>query len=198
MVTFNNCRISEDGKCLIVEVSVNSMSYFDNCYIEKIFIDTDETYSIDRISENAIEVDFNSDSVTVSEVNGMIKSVYINMRAKELNMETLNKNIFFIHVKAGGYPSPGCPCGMDNEYSLCYALNWKPLYESIMSYIGELADSCSIPKNLIDIFLRLHAIKMALKSGHFTQAIDLWQRWNIGTVNNITKIKRKCGCNGYN
>lgn len=198
MVTFNDCRISEDGKCLIVEASINEMSYFKNCYIEEVYIDTDETYSIDEASHHAVKIDLESDQCECVKEDDKIKRVTITVRTKALDKETLNKNIFFIHVKAGGYPEPGCPCGMDNQWHLCYALNWKPLYDSIMSYINELADSCSIPKNLIDILLRLHAIKIALKTGHFTQAIELWQKWDMGTVNSITKIKRKCGCNGYN
>lgn len=199
MIIFNECRIIEDGKCLIVEASINNMHYFDDCYIEEVWIDTDKTYSAKGTpSENAKKIEFEHDNVSVVSIEDNVKTVYLNLRPKNLDLADFNNNILFIYIKTKGYPKPDCPCGMDNEWHLCAAWNYKPIYDTLMSYIKELADTCSIPKNFIDILLKLKAIQLALKSGHFTQAIELWQRWEIGSTFKLVSSKRKCGCHGYN
>lgn len=56
MVTFNDLRITEDGKQLIIDVQVDSLSWYNNIYIESIHIDTDKTYTSDNApSEKAYE-----------------------------------------------------------------------------------------------------------------------------------------------
>lgn len=197
MIVFNECRVSDDGKCLIVEAEVSTLSYFTNCYITDVYVDTDKTYSMNGTTKDSVHIDLENERHTVLKSEGNIKSVRLFINAKDLNLGSLDKHIFFIRVHAGGYPEPGSPCGMDEEWHLCYAWNPRPIYNAIMSNIRELGNTCSIPKNFIDLFLKLNAVKMALKSGHFNDAKSLWQSWELGAVNS-TVTRRKCGCNGYN
>lgn len=45
MIIFNESRISPDGKKLIIDVSVDEASYFDDVYISSIVIDNQHTFS---------------------------------------------------------------------------------------------------------------------------------------------------------
>jgi hypothetical protein len=44
MIDFNELRITPDGKYLIIDVSINNASYYDNVFIKHIVIDTQDTY----------------------------------------------------------------------------------------------------------------------------------------------------------
>ena len=68
----------------------------------------------------------------------------------DLNLATLEKNIFFIYIVAGGVPSPDTPCGYDNNIAVKVLVNTYPIYRNIMNYIKELGNACSVPYNLID------------------------------------------------
>ena len=96
-------------------------------------------------------------------------------------------------VGTTGIPSPATPCGMDNMITLGTVVDLFPIYCKTISYLKELNSSCSIPKNLIDMILRLKALELSLKTGNYIQAIEYWNKYfiNIGTNINSTS----CGCN---
>ena len=54
MVVFNECRIDKEGKNLIVDVSVDSLPYYKNVYLESITIDSDKTFIEHGPSSNPI------------------------------------------------------------------------------------------------------------------------------------------------
>lgn len=195
MVVFNECRISDDGGCLVIDVSIDNLSYFNNCYIEGIFIDTDETLTPNGPSENAISVDFDRDYCECTIESGMVKSVRAFLRARDLNLGSLDNNIFFIYVKGGGYPDPGSPCGTDKEWHNCVTVDYKPLYDNAMYYVKEVADSCTIPRNFIDMILKLKAINVSLTTGNYPMAIRLWKQWK-STGRAQASSSNRCGCNG--
>lgn len=56
MIVFNKCDITDNGKCLMIDVSVDNLSYFDNVGIETIMIDTDKTYIDNGPSNSSIEI----------------------------------------------------------------------------------------------------------------------------------------------
>ena len=196
MVVFNECRISDDGKCLVLDISIDTLSYFRNCHIEGVWIDTDDTVSSNGVSEKAVSIDMEGDLCECVREDGKIKSARLFIKAKDLNLDSLENNLFFIYVKGGGYPEPGCPCGMDNEWHMCATAYYRPIYDSIMSYIKELSDTCSIPRNFIDLILKLKAIRVSLDTGNYPVAVKLWKQWKAIGREGSSFIK-KCGCNGY-
>lgn len=123
-----------------------------------------------------------------------IKRVAVSLRPKDINLDSFNDNILFVYVKATGYPAIEVPCGMDREWYIYPVLYLRPWYNNIMRYIKELITECSVPKGLIDSYLRLKAITMAFKTGNFLTAIKLWEelRPSSKLISN-----NKCGCNGY-
>ena len=45
MIQFNTLSINPEGTELIIDVSVKSSMYYENIYIDKIVIDTQDTYT---------------------------------------------------------------------------------------------------------------------------------------------------------
>lgn len=54
MIKFTDLRVTRDGKNLIIGAKVREDSYYDNIYIDKIIIDTEETFSTAGPSENPV------------------------------------------------------------------------------------------------------------------------------------------------
>ena len=210
MVVFNECRIDREGKNLIVDVSVDSLSYYENTYIESVTIDTDKTFIEHGPSSNPIYTKTFSESTDVTNsYNGVIesgvfvvdaeegvglKNVRFKLSYKELGLDNFNDNILFVYIKVGGVPEPDTPCGMDNEYSVVAAVNLQPIYNTAMSFIKELSDTCTTPRGFIDMILKLKAFELSLKTGNFLTAIKQWDK--LFKNNRVIQTSNKCRCNG--
>lgn len=217
MIAIHECRITDDGKYLIIDASVLNNSYYKNVYIESVIIDTDKTYqeggySYNPIYEksfqggphkittagcgcNQITTDTNCECGDVyTDNNYGIKTIRLVLDKNDLPGADLNENIFFVYIKATGYPEPGTPCGMDNEVTLGIAYNLRPLYNQAMGYIKEIGNSCDIPRGFIDMILRLKALELAFKTGHYKVAIEHW--YNLFKNKKTVSRGRRCGCNG--
>lgn len=192
MVIFNECRIDKEGKNLIVDVSVDSLSYYKNIYLESITIDTDKTFIENGPSSNYIYS--NEFDVPDTQGNGGLKNIRLNFNYKELRLDNLNDNILFVYIGVGGIPEPDTPCGMDNKYSVAVAVNMRPVYNMAMSYLKELEGTCTTPKGFIDMILRLKAFELSIKTGNFITAIKQWDK--LLKNKGIVSPTKGCGCNG--
>ena len=54
MIVFEELRVTNDGENLIINARVRKEPYYDNVYINKVIIDTEETYSEGGPSKNPI------------------------------------------------------------------------------------------------------------------------------------------------
>jgi hypothetical protein len=213
MIVFNECRIDSEGKYLIVEASVENLDYFKNVFIESIVIDTQDTYSANGPSSNpvySVELDNTSYKKVLSETDktqiyneetleiycdelDTIKSVRLRIPVGDLKVDSLNDNIFFVYIGAGGVPDGSTPCGMDNQYTMGIAINMRPIYNMAMGYIRELESSCETPRGFIDMILRLKAFELSLKTGNYQAAFKQWDKLKNKAV---VPSKKNCGCHG--
>lgn len=184
MVTFQELRITPDGQKLIIDVSVKDLEYYTNVYLDTIQIDTQDTFVESGPSSKAIYKEF---------IGGNTKSVRLELGTRDLS-PTLNDKLFFVYIKTKGTPAANTPCGMDNIITLGVVYNLYPLYQHAFSYIKELSDTCSIPKNFINYILQYKAFEFAIKTGHYTEAIKYWKRFFMGIKDSV--ITPNCGCYG--
>lgn len=216
MVIINELRITPDGKNLIIDASIENLSYYKNVNIAAVIIDTHDTYIPSGPSNRAIfHNSYEGDDGVVStiddcasiktedscECNGIItnqkygkKHIRLVLTDKELGV-CLDNNIFFVYIVTNGIPSPCTPCGMDNLYTMGVVYNKRPIYNMGMGYVKELADTCSMPKNFIDYILRYKAFELSLRTGNYPIAIDYWKKFFSGKTLSISKPKG-CGCYG--
>lgn len=212
MIVFNECRIDSEGKCLIIEASVENLDIYKNVYIESVTIDTEKTFS-DTGPRNEPIIEYKPKELTkVGTMDGIVttqececgnvfinepdlpKSIRLIVSAKDLNIDTFNDGVYFVWVKAGGTPLPtALCCGMDNEYIMRVAVNLRPIYNTAMYYIKELDNTCTIPKGFIDMILRLKAFDLSLKTGNYQVALKYWDMIKDRKVISATN---KCRCNG--
>ena len=181
MVQFNELRITPDGQKLIINVSVEDLEYYTNVYLDTIQIDTQDTF---------VESGPSSKVAYTEVIGGNTKSVRLELGTGDLS-PTLNGNLFFVYIRTKGTPAANTPCGMDNITKLGVV---SPLYQHAFSYIKELSDTCSIPKNFINYILQYKAFELAVKTGHYTEAIKYWKRFFMGIKDSV--ITPNWGCYG--
>ena len=184
MVQFNELRITPDGQRLIIDVSVKDLEYYTNVYLDDVLIDTQDTF---------VESGPSSKVVYRGSIMGDSKSIRLELGTGNL-LPTLNDNLFFVYVRTKGAPAANTPCGMDNITTLGVVSNLYPLYQYTFSYIKELSNTCSIPKNFINYILQYKAFELAIKTGHYTEAIRYWKKFFMGIKDSV--ITSNCGCYG--
>jgi hypothetical protein len=193
MIHFNRLFIDPVANKLVVDVSVLNDAYYKDVYLNKIYIDTQDTYIDTGPSSQAKEFIIED---TVSSLSG--KSVGQKTVVKEFDSADIGTmdNMFFVYVYVKGYPAPNTPCGGDNCYTLGVAVNMQPFYNQAMGYIKDLSDSCNISKDFIDYILKLRGLELAVKTCNYIEAIEYFKKFfkNRKTSN---KKSGGCGCGNY-
>ena len=217
MLIFNELRITPDQKYLIIDVSVDNQKYYENVQIDSIIIDTQDTYIDSGPSNNPIftynltEENSNITQVYIDNYTPVLdedtsycyveseekqnKSIRLILNYQDLNV-SLQDNMFFVYAIAIGTPSADTPCGMDNAIVKGTIVNLYPIYCKTIQYLKELDDSCVVPKNFIDMIIKLKALELSIKTGNSFQAIEYWNKYFKTLINNNSTFKSKyCGCN---
>lgn len=188
MIDIKELRISNDGNYLYIKASVKTDSYFSNVYIDKVIIDTGTTYS---------ESGPSSTPVYSTTLTGNQKEVSLILSKTDFTFpattDNLQNNLFMVYLVAKGSPSSNTPCGLDNVNTLGVTLAMCTIYPFIMQSINEVEQTCDVPENFIDTMLKFEAINVSVDSGHYTKAIQLYDKYfkNFTDTSTIT-----CSCNG--
>ena len=185
MINFSQCRVSWDGRYLYITANIEPMDYFTNVFIDSVTVDTQDTFTTTGPS---------SKPAYTYTSEGDQKEVSLALEYRDLGLGLLKDKMLFIWVTAKGTPSADTPCGMDSSMKLCVAFNESQLFNKGLSLIKELSNTCEIPSGLTNWTLMTSAFKLALDSGDFTAAIDLWNTLIKGST--ISVKSQSCGCNG--
>lgn len=183
MIKFTDLRVQKERLTIVAEVR-EIENYYDNVYIDKIIVDTQDTFTTSGPSANPIY------SVTV---NGNEKKVSISLSSTELGGIDINHTMFFVYGVAKGTPAPETPCGYDDVNSVGVTFSMCPIYNKTMGYIKEVENSCEIPKDFINMIIQLKAIQYSVDSGHFTQAVKYYNKFY---KNLSVNTSHTCGCHG--
>lgn len=216
MLHFNELRLTPDNKCLIIDVEVDNIEYYEDIVLDSIVIDTQDTFIMNGPSNNPLYV---------KEINEELKHIYslpeyqncnpiqvdedkkycfvtdekgVRHYRLELSIKDLKVNpcdtMFFIYVIALGTPHPNTPCGYDTNKIMGTVVNIQSLYLNLMSYLKELSKTCDIPKGFIDAILRIKALDLSIKTGNYIEAIKYWKKFFKGTT--INNNHSNCNCHG--
>lgn len=214
MIVFKDVKTCNKGCQLIVDVATDTS--YTGIYIDKIIIDNQDTFNVNGPSSNPIyEYDVTNevrvytsenttdpvqteggDTVLIDAGNSKTQfklTVNVNEIALKHGIKSFDEHMLFIYVRIGGTPTPIPECGQDKEYSLNVLYDKQRLYNLTMYYIKELNRTCQVPKGFIDILLRLKAITIAIKTGHYIEAIKFW---NLFFLKKREPSNINCGCNG--
>lgn len=183
MIEFNKLIINKEGTKLSIDVSVKDSLLYNNVYIEKIIIDSQDTFVSTGPSESPLYA---------KSIEGNLKNVKLELTQGDF-LKSLDDTLFFVWVKTKGTPSPETPCGEDNILSLGVVFYLYKLYNYSLNYLNEVNSECVIPKHLIDFILRLKALTISIETGHYEDAIKYWNKFFKSI--NLNIIDNECGCN---
>ena len=184
MIIFNKIKISQDYRYIIIDAEMDNSDYYKDMYIDSVIIDNQDTYTANGPSSNPIYT---------YQTQGE-RSIHLELTKVDLNISTLEKNMFFIYVIAEGTPAPDTPCGLDVNIVSKVLVNTYPIYRDIMKYIKELGDTCRTPYNLIDKLLQLKMLDICVQVGNNIEAIRIWKTYFRNIIDN--NINTNCNCNG--
>lgn len=186
MIKFTELRVHNGHLYITAEVR-DLEPYYDNIYISRIKIDSQDSFSSSGPSSNLIY-----ESEDYSGQN--LKSVSLILSSDDFTGDIdMNKTMFFVYAVAEGTPDPSTPCSMDESPSVGITFSLCPIFNQTMQYVKQVEDSCVIPQPFINLILQFKAIQYSINSGHFTQAIVYYNKFyknlSVSTTSN-------CGCHG--
>ena len=204
MVRFNELRITEDRKCLIVDCEVEQIGLYADMYIDEIRLDyyknvdssgipTTKSYQMWKYQDG----DPKMRGVRVSMVDTALSNT-------EFGIDTFKDGLFYVTVICGGdlkmtvYGSD-LPCGVDNNVDIQAVIDWKGFYERGMQFISSMygcgADKCEIPAGFEDFILLWNALKTAIAVCDWPLVAKLWDRiLRSRAYNKTVGISGGCGC----
>lgn len=202
MIQFNELRITQDGKNLIIDAQVQDISYYADVYIDSIIIDSQNTFVSSGASSSPL-FKYTYDATTASTLRyvtsltsgGKLKGIRMTIPYNSLGeTSNLDKDLLFVYVTINGTPSSDTPCDMDLTYELGIVYNTYPFYLRGMNFIKELNSSCELPKQLIDYMLRQKVLETCIQVGDYTKAVEYWKKFFTGDYQVINL--KTCSCNG--
>ena len=195
MITFDQLRVSDDGKRMYINLHVNNADYFQNIYLDSLVITT-----ADKVSETSPHLP-SEDYIYIKEFTDNEREADFVLQPVDMNEKfsksSFSSDLFFVYVKVKGTPDPCTPCRLDEEITLGVTFDENLLYQKVMQYTKSLADDCTIPVEFIDFILLWNAFKASIETEHYIPAIKyynmLFEKSN--TVASYEMIK-PCGCHG--
>lgn len=218
MIKFNELRITPNNENLIIDVSIEDASYFQNVVLDSIVIDTQDTYTQNGPSSKAVfkyvvaEEDYDSiyslpENYSCAPVQDeqsknycftiddySKKSIKLILSSEDLGVPIAG-NMFFVYAIASGEPSADTPSELRESKIVGTAINTYPIYKQSVAYTKELGETCNIPKNFIDYIFRIKALDLAIKTGNYQEAIKYWNKF-FKILNYRVETSSSCGCYG--
>lgn len=183
MIKFTDLRVQKGRLTIVAEVREID-DYYDDVYIDKIIVDTQDTFITSGPSANPIYS---------GTVDGNKKEFSVSLSSTELGGIDIDHTMFFVYGVAKGTPAPDTPCGYDDINSVGVTFSMCPIYNKTMGYIKEVENSCEIPRDFVNMILQLKAIQYSVDSGHFTQAVKYYNKFY---KNLSVNTSHTCGCHG--
>lgn len=184
MIKFNELKISDCDKTLIIDIQVPDLPYYTNVFIDKITIDTQDTY---------IGSGPSTTPVYTQTVTGSVKTFRIELPESVLETVKLDRNLFFVYAVAKGIPAPDTPCGMDNINSIGVVTNFKPIYDKALSLLTQSMDKCAPSQPLMDFVYKLNGLNLAIKLCNYPLAIKYYDKF-FKTDYYFDLLTSNCGC----
>lgn len=185
MIDYKKLLVLPCDKGLLIEVAIENLPYYEDLYIDKISIDTQNTFVSGKVSDTPIY------EYTVV---GNVKGVELTIDPCEFTEPQGAGTLFFIYVTVKGTFAENTPCGMDKTISVKALIDTYPIYRLGLKYIKEAYEECSVPRDFIDFILRLKAFMMCLETEDYPLAINYWKKF----FRSLKKPSLNCNCYGRN
>lgn len=206
MVTFNELRISEDRKCLIVDCEIENIDVYANMYIQSIYLEYYQNATAAGMpSEKAyLMYENTSEDATVKGKRLRLSSEALPLTG--FNISSFDDGLFYVIVNCGGdLPASVTylPCGYDETTRIGVIIDWKSFYNKGMQFVAGLygggcssGQFCESPESFEDFLILWNALKLAISTCNWDLVNELWRRFlraPLGSTK-VSSIIRSSGC----
>lgn len=189
MVQFNILKfITSD--IIHIDVQVLNLSYYENVYLDKIIIDSDQTVQESGPSENPVYTET---------LTGIQKSYSKDISVKE-DLHQNEPHMYFVYVITKGTPSSDVPCGMDNQTSVKAVADLRTVYDKALSFIkcgkkcGCVDSDCVVSTKFANFALEFYRLTSSIEVGRNTDALDAYNKLMGKTPDGKKAYSSNCGC----
>lgn len=175
MIYFNTLNILAKDKTLVLDIAVPTSTYFNNVYIDKILIDTQDTFTIDSPSATPI-YSYIDTTDTRKNLSLFLTEDMLNISASE-NSINLDSDLLYVYVITKGDMATDTPIALQSNITLKTIYNSYSILQNSMLYIKELKNTSKIPKNFIDYILRKKALDISILTENYTHANLIWEEY---------------------
>ena len=202
MVIIEQFRISDDGLQMYIDAHVNKSEGFEDVYIKYVGIRTADK-TLEMTTADSFEP---QDTLCYyKEYAEGQKEIHLTLEPKDFNLlftkTNFSDDLFFLHIKTEGALSPECaecyPCDMQSEVTTSTTFDIQMLYQKVMNYTKELAISCNIPKDFVNLILLWNGFNASVETEHYVSAIKFYNMLFSPEGSSIGTPVRKCGCQKY-
>lgn len=183
MIEFNKLIINREGNKMYIDASIKDSTLYNDVYINKVIIDSQDTFISTGPSENPLYTKV---------IDGNLKDISLELTQGDF-LKFLNDTLFFVWIETKGTPSPETPCGEDNTLTLGVVFYLYRLYNYSLNYLNKINSNCIIAKEYIDFILRLKALTISIETGHYEDAIKYWNKFFKSIK--LDSINNECICN---
>lgn len=192
MLQWNELRITEDSKHLVIDVQVQNLDYYENVHLQSLYMNV-YNKSSDYVapmpdSKSILLWQYEPPQGVTEEEEHKPKHI-----RKFIDIDGLSENLFFVYAIADGEATDDTPCGCKNHVLMGVVYNNQALYRNSINAIST-TNTCAPNQELIDYILNVKLFEFSLKVGDYRAAIDFW---NTTFKNNDKTPKKSCGCHGY-
>lgn len=200
MVIFNELRICDDGNKLIIDVSIDSASVYDNMYIKGISVIWYKDMSASASLSSGDIVYQN----TVPDITVRNKRLTVNanelLHVLQTNNNSFKGGLVYVLVECDGTLPASIstyPCGADEKIKIAAAPDWKTVYSMGMGYVYDLFDDCSKQCKSMGGFenfvLLWNALKLAIAACDWDTVSSIWDKLNfVPSASGV--VSSGCGC----
>lgn len=195
MIKFNELKVTDDGKYLVVDVQIAEDDYYENVYIDQIIIDSDKKFSDFGPVGEILNLDLSTEDVIDEETGIVTGTITVNKKSYKgiIDVDSIGDRLFFVYVITKGMPTAETPCSLKKANNIGVAYNKYLLYRLGMNYIKPVADRCNYDKRFIDFILQLKAFELSIATGKYNWAIVHWNKFFLGSPSGAPLKPCNCG-----
>lgn len=200
---------------MYINFEVPEGSYFENVYLDSIYIVTSDKVSQQSPDTPPEEFIYKKTYDTTEDKSDILtlKNSDFNAAFNKTNSHKepidptlpyatipfagtdLSNNLFFVYIKTTPVPA-NTPCELSDDYTVGVVFDITKYYQKVMEYTKELTKCCDIPLAFTDFVLRWEAYNAAVETKHYLKAIDFYNLLFNVADGHFSGTTKSCGCHG--
>ena len=204
MIIFNELRISEDKRQLIVDCEVEDVDMYEGVYIKQIVLVPYEKMSSAGTfkEEDSHVIYYNEDD------DDTVRAKRVCCSEEEVchwfkDVTELDRQIFYVVTRCDAAASVFAQletmgCGADNVVDTGVIIDWQTVYAQGMAYANAIANNrigaCDSLDGFEEFVMIWYALRLAVDTCNYTQVASLWKKFLRVTLKNGAYVASGCGC----